>query len=51
LYRAWDWRKKWMAAMITEAYKKDEKNPFVIGGDTLRIDLGNSDFTGVLSFL
>ena len=43
-------REKWMAAMIADASKKMIKNKFVIGGKDLRIDLGNADFIGDLSY-
>jgi glycosyltransferase involved in cell wall biosynthesis len=43
-------REKWMTAMITEPSKKMITNKFVIGGKDLRIDLGNADFIGDLSF-
>lgn len=43
-------REKWMAAMIADATKKMKKNKFVIGGKDLRIDLGNADFIGDLSY-
>lgn len=43
-------REKWMTAMIADASKKMIKNRFIVGGKDLRIDLGNADFIGDLSY-
>ena len=43
-------RENWMAAMITDASKKMTNNTFAVGGNDLKMDLGNADFIGDLSY-
>jgi glycosyltransferase involved in cell wall biosynthesis len=43
-------RERWMTAMIADASKKMIKYKFVVGGKDLKIDLGDADYIGDLSY-